>query len=342
MTQTSAADRTYRRLLEASRIPGPYVCEPLAMGRNSKVVLISNKKNRFVAKTYFQDKRDPRDRLTHEISFLRYVKSRGFANVPELLGVDRDNNCVLLEYIPGTTIQPCDVNEELVRRALEFVVDLNRVKPAREALPTAAEAAFSVEGHLSIVDRRIAQLEAQANGGLVRDFLSKEVSPTWRAVRDTAVRRTRSRLGQALFDEEICVSPSDFGFHNTLWDKQGRLIFLDFEYAGWDDPAKLFCDFFCQIAVPVPKRFVPAARSVLSRLANDRPWFLERTEILLPAYRVKWASMMLNEFLPAHADRRRFAGVRDDGNGKALQIQKARRFIELASQESEETEAQLH
>ena len=40
-----------------------------------------------------------------------------------------------------------------------------------------------------------------------------------------------------------CISPSDFGFHNVLRRPGGHLVFLDFEHAGWDDPAKLFGDF---------------------------------------------------------------------------------------------------
>ena len=51
------------------------------------------------------------------------------------------------------------------------------------------------------------------------------------------------------------MSPSDFGFHNALATPGGRLVFIDFEYAGWDDPAKLANDFFCQPAVPVDARF---------------------------------------------------------------------------------------
>ena len=38
------------------------------------------------------------------------------------------------------------------------------------------------------------------------------------------------------------LSPSDFGFHNTLLTNEG-LKFIDFEYFGWDDPVKLTCDF---------------------------------------------------------------------------------------------------
>ena len=57
---------------------------------------------------------------------------------------------------------------------------------------------------------------------------------------------------QPLDPAERCLSPSDFGFHNAILANDGRLRFIDFEYAGWDDPSKLICDFFCQPAVPAP------------------------------------------------------------------------------------------
>ena len=45
--------------------------------------------------------------------------------------------------------------------------------------------------------------------------------------------------------EEMIISPSDFGFHNVI-NKNNKLFFIDFEYAGLDDPIKLICDFYCQ------------------------------------------------------------------------------------------------
>ena len=56
----------------------------------------------------------------------------------------------------------------------------------------------------------------------------------------------------ALSPDDCCLSPSDFGFHNALVDDDGQVTFLDFEYAGRDDPAKLVSDFFCQPEIPVP------------------------------------------------------------------------------------------
>ena len=38
------------------------------------------------------------------------------------------------------------------------------------------------------------------------------------------------------------LSPSDFGFHNALRRPDGTIVFVDFEYFGWDDPAKMMAD----------------------------------------------------------------------------------------------------
>ena len=42
-------------------------------------------------------------------------------------------------------------------------------------------------------------------------------------------------------NDHLILSPSDFGFHNTI--KSKKLYFIDFEYFGLDDPVKLVIDF---------------------------------------------------------------------------------------------------
>ena len=39
------------------------------------------------------------------------------------------------------------------------------------------------------------------------------------------------------------LSHSDFGFHNSIKTSKDKVIFLDFEYFGKDDPVKLVADF---------------------------------------------------------------------------------------------------
>jgi hypothetical protein len=143
--------------------------------------------------------------------------------------------------------------------------------------------------------------------------------------------RQANAIGVALHTElsrrDRCISPSDFGFHNALVDPEGHLRFIDFEYAGWDDPAKMVCDFFCQPAVPVPMDFYDKlVESVVSGL--DRPdEHSQRISLLMPVYRVKWCCIMLNDFLPWGGDRRRFTRSGEGVQEKAEQLEKARRAL---------------
>ena len=115
---------------------------------------------------------------------------------------------------------------------------------------------------------------------------------------------TRARL---LERSERCLSPSDFGFHNSLRLPDGTLRFFDFEYAGWDDPAKLVCDFFCAVALPVPPELLPQVVTQVTECVGRPDEAQARIELLLPVYRLKWVAILLNEFMPVGLNRRRFA-----------------------------------
>ena len=54
---------------------------------------------------------------------------------------------------------------------------------------------------------------------------------------------------------ERCLSPSDFGFHNAICDVNGVYHFVDFEYFGWDDPAKMICDFILHPGMDLPNKY---------------------------------------------------------------------------------------
>jgi hypothetical protein len=134
-------------------------------------------------------------------------------------------------------------------------------------------------------------------------------------------------MGRTLRPDQCCLSPSDFGFHNALADENGRVTFLDFEYAGRDDPAKLVSDFFCQPEISVPLNYHPG---FLMRLADG----LElddagrtRCRILLDAYRIKWSCILLNDFLPVGAARRSFADAGEWDIRCLKQIEKAQAKI---------------
>ena len=136
--------------------------------------------------------------------------------------------------------------------------------------------------------------------------------------------------GEPLPQSERCLSSSDFGYHNAIETRDGELRFVDFEYAGWDDPAKLVCDFFHQVQVPVPKSHFERFSLSICRLF-ERPEILRRRiELLMPVFGIKWCCIVLNEFLPTSAERRSFSGGpdrADERERKARQLEKSRELL---------------
>ena len=259
-------------------------------------------------------------------------------SLPHSLACDRENHLGLYEFIEGRQLLPNEVTEKMVRQAIEFYLGLNSRKetPDAKALPGASEACFAIAGHLHCVERRLQRLRG-VNGpaGIDREassFIRNDVSEAWEGVANS-VRRRASEL-DLMIDAEIasrdkCLSPSDFGFHNAILASDGCLRFIDFEYAGWDDPAKLVCDFFCQPAVPVPMAYYDVFAETVASDLSDPPMHIQRMALLLPVYQLKWACIMLNEFLPDGSARRTFArGPTKPKQRKPQQLQKARQVIE--------------
>src|SRR5438045_7788399 len=104
-----------------------------------------------------------------------------------------------------------------------------------------------------MVDRRIERLrkivpESWRHEAAIA-FVHERLTPAWAALR-RETEGAAAEMDRALAQSERCISPSDFGFHNTIRSENGRLRFFDFEYAGWVVRAKTGCVFLCQLAVP--------------------------------------------------------------------------------------------
>ena len=319
------------RLLRAAGCAGSFSLTPLAGGANNQVFRADVDGNSLVLKAYFQHPDDPRDRLGAEYSFSSFAWENGVRALPQPLACDREAGFALYEFIPGRKLAPAEVTAEVVRQASAFYLAVNALKERARDLPRASEACFSLRDHFHCLQRRLHRLDGiEAHTPTDREavaFVSERLAPvgtaSLRAAADAA-RDLGLSLEEPLPAAERCVSPSDFGFHNALRTPDGRMVFIDFEYAGWDDPAKTVSDFFCQPECPVSmEHYADFARTVVEGEAR-----LRRAELLLPIYRLKWCCIMLNDFLPAGGKRRRFAGGADEEERKSRQLRKARQALQ--------------
>ncbi len=317
------------RLITEAGLGGIRELTPLTGGKNNRVFRAVTDDGPAVLKSYFRHPADTRDRLGTEWAFSRFAWDMGIRCIPRPLGYDADNGLGLFAFVEGRAPILDDLNPQLMREALDFIVDVNRFrwKPLASKLPAASEACWSIAAHLATVERRVDRL-IEIEDLEARTFVSRELKPLWirlqRSVQKQACDNGLS-LSKVLEPTDRCLSPSDFGFHNAILNQEARPYFIDFEYAGWDDPAKLICDFFCQPAVPVPiVYFEPFSREIASCFPNPAV-VIRRARLLMPVYRVKWVCIRLNEFIASDAERRAFARYdRMQDSRQSAQLEAAR------------------
>ena len=309
---------------------------PLKDGGNNQVCRLAGGKQDYVLKRYFQHPTDTRDRFAAERVFYKLLWNGGLRQIPEPCGWDAEHRLGLFAFVPGRKLNPAEVTSEAVKQATQFVNQINglREHPAAQEVSAASEAYFSVTEQVDSIARRVAaiqQIEPQSEMDIrAVAFARDELLPAWRETADAISRRAHADrdLNKRLGVAERCLSPSDFGFHNALLAEDSRLHFIDFEYAGWDDPAKLACDFFCQPQVPVGFEFWDLFMNSFAVGPDGGSGFPSRARLLLPAYQIKWCCIMLNHFVKAGKARREFARGVASEEAKAMQLEKARRLLQ--------------
>lgn len=324
------------QLLASLGLGETFELKALPCGGNNKVFQVSASGKVLFLKQYFFDPQDKRDRLGAEFAFTQYAWGLGVRAIPQPLASDPAQHLALYSFISGRKLAPSEIDQLVVEYAVHFYQSLNP-KPLDSACPlgAASEACFSLQAHLDRIDVRIARLlNNKPSSDLEREaltFVEDEVLKLWKGIRPSIVHDTaklKISLEGDLPLSEQCISPSDFGFHNAIFGDDGKLYFIDFEYAGRDDLAKLVCDFFCQPAFAIGLQYFGAFVDGIVERAPNPELQRARIKLLFPAYQIKWCCILLNEFLPSENRRRRFAsGSRENEHVKVEQLRKAKEFF---------------
>lgn len=321
--------------------------EPIGGGRNSQVYRVTCRSGRrVVAKSYSPHPFGEQDRLRVEFSSLQFLRRHGVTNVPEPIAADLAAQCAVYEAIDGTPMPSSTVTARDIDDVVAFLARLRALSghPESRSLPPAAEACFSVGALTDCIEQRLCRLAAATRDKADGPYraLRAFIQGRFRLALDEIVRwchaeceRVGRPVAQELPEAERTLSPSDVGFHNAL-RREGRIVFLDFEYFGWDDPAKLAADFLLhpamELSPALKRRFVS---ELLSRFDSGGDALPTRLRIVYPLYGLKWCLIFLNEFVPQDLSRRDFAQreVQERGEVQAEQLAKAQRMFDQVMKE---------
>lgn len=274
-------------------------------------------------KRYFPGTGERRDRLRAEFSFSRFAWSQGVRVIPEPIAADYTRHMALFAFVEGTRAAAAPVTAAAIAAAVAFIAHINRDRAglSARALPLAFGGLFSIAEHIAAIGSRLIELRERAEGlhldSFACELIDARLRPAWASVAAT--------LGDCPDPPaaERCLSPSDFGFHNAIIDAAGQLVFHDFEYAGWDDPARIVAELFAQPQVPIARQlFMPFAQGIGAALGLSQG-FAERAARLLPLYRVYNCCALLTEILPADGSAAKRKRRRENKDARWAAVQQA-------------------
>jgi hypothetical protein len=306
--------------------------EPVAGGRNSRVYKVAMGGRLFALKRYPSLADDPRDRLATEVEALALMAACELVNVPRVIAVDRQRNFALLSWLDGAVVT-C-VGDGDIDQAATFLDIIHRMRAGAAAgfHRDAAEACLSGTEIEAQIRRRLAVLQAQCAGELdLVPFLSGSFAPLLEHLASQAKGKMAAAgldFRQTLPQEKRTLVPSDFGFHNALRRADGTLAFVDFEYFGWDDPVKLTADVLHHPGTPLGPLQRDRFRSAALAIYGSDASFDARLAALYPLFGLRWALIVLNEFLPDRWRLRVAAGETESwARAKTRQLERARELL---------------
>ncbi|PIQ25947.1 hypothetical protein COW36_02945 [bacterium (Candidatus Blackallbacteria) CG17_big_fil_post_rev_8_21_14_2_50_48_46] len=326
--------RQIENLLKAADLPWQnYETLALPGGWNNRVFRLETQAGPYLLKQYFPAAEGGFPKLAQEFAFSAYLEQQYPGHSPKPYAQDREVGLAIFEWIEGHAYQAGQVTLADAQAALDFILGIQSASPEALSLPSAAERCFCLSDHLLHLQKRLERLHTivaseSAEHELARHWFQTALFPQAQAV--IASLETELRIhphfNRALLPEEACLSPSDFGFHNALRTPRGP-VFLDFEYAGWDDPAQLLCDFYAQFEVPAPAETRQTFATALAARSNCPDWHRQRFALIEPVHLLKWACIALNHFCPHKGDHRAFS-QKVTAEQRQFQLLKAERVLQ--------------
>jgi len=297
---------------------------------NSEVfVLGGNHGSRYLLKIYPDMQHDRRTRLLNEVAAVKFLKENGLP-VPAYVASDSDLNWAVFEFIDGEGVS----SEEpgFHAESMNFISALVKNFPysAHGSLfPLASEACLKGDVLLDQVRDRIRRLQTVENQQLA-DFLDNEFRPQFDSAVSALSDSEKALFSVPLEPGDLVLSPSDFGSHNAVRDDNGAVVFIDFEYFGWDDPVKLVSDYFwhpgMQLSSVQQDQWLMGARELFAQ----REGFMQRLDSTLPFFGYKWCLILLNEFMSKNLEQKVRTGRHSEDELTSVQrtqLQKARHLL---------------
>ncbi len=305
--------------------------DEMPRGGNSNLYKINaSNKNCYAAKVYPDKSDNGTSRLQKEYRSIEFLQANNVTNIPTTVISDEALDLGIYSWVNGEIIEKSDLDD--LKQAVDFVQKLYEISKSSNAkyLGCATEACLSANDLVTQVEKRIDKLMSiTTEYDVLKHFLVDQFIPLWQDLVEYAFDEwpSSSRYDDLKVEYQT-LSPSDFGFHNAI-RQSDSLVFVDFEYFGWDDPVKLTADFMWHPAMKLDvEDSLYWEKSMIDIFSSD-PDFEQRLHASKPFYGMRWGLIVLNRFLPDCIANHKLSATKHDGSEEYEldgQLEKAKNY----------------
>ncbi|MBC8226214.1 MAG: hypothetical protein H8E74_03635 [Gammaproteobacteria bacterium] len=268
-----------------------------------KVIFSDQDKKKLALKIYSYKKNN--STLFAEFEGTKKMVEENIKNVAMPVVSNMEFSLAYYEWIDGCHI--LKPNNENLDDAITFLKRLHSLRDKKKFsdFPRASAACFSgLDIELQLKERISNLRKARYKSQELNLYLTNELEPFVKIAIDWS-RKNWEKIGdfdRELSKKDLTLSPSDFGFHNSLIRDNGEIAFHDFEYFGWDDPVKLIVDFSLHPGMNLDQKILDKWFRGTKNIYGENT--ISRLKAAWPLYALCWALIYLNEYLDNVWERR--------------------------------------
>lgn len=273
-------------------------------GINSAVYCVEVHKKPIAVLKKYRD--DPyRNRQASEANFLNFLELAMPEHSPRLLASLPSENISLIEWIEGKH-NPM-INEDIVNQFIDFQLTLDKFKSHQIAkiIGPAADAVLCPSMIIKQLNNRFERLSHLELHQEVTQFLNTKIKPYM----SKSISQTLEAYERMNIDPEMPINkrfqtliPSDFGTHNSIYCPNGKLVFIDFEFAGWDDPLTSIANFMIHPGINANMTTREPFKTKMFQYFKNVPLIKERYSNLINLFGLRWCLIMLNIFIKTQSE----------------------------------------
>jgi hypothetical protein len=269
-----------------------YELKKFNTGKNAKTFLLrqGNIRNSII-KLYPAD--ENHNRLYSEFTSFYYLREYGIENIPHVLSKNINLEIANYTLIDGEKVIS---NGNLLPAMIDLVSRLKNISEKEDVsmFNRASASCLDLEDIFNQIYERLRQILLCCTPDL-EDYLIKTIKPFIHKECEKLDLAEERGIIQNELNTNLFLSPSDFGRHNSLVDKSGKISFIDFEYFGLDDPAKFICD----TAIHPGSNWTNCEReqwfsAMFNQFGKD---VMKRVKVCFPLYALNWVLIMLNKIV---------------------------------------------